>query len=135
MFFTFCNWDVRWMIVEVKVPVLYSVNFEWSFQDIHDEVQRVSLLASSLHIAVTMMGVSCGEVRVKHAIWCLKNSDKSFSFIFFEISSALDSLFYLVPSSISCYKDMESLGADNLRSALAVDSAKASCPDADLECK
>ncbi|GKA71596.1 hypothetical protein Tco_0777735 [Tanacetum coccineum] len=68
-----------------------------------------------------------------------KNYDKSSSFIFFDISSALDSSFvpesFFVPSSISCYEDIESLGADNPGSASAVESTKASCPDAVSECK
>ncbi|GKE71687.1 hypothetical protein Tco_1529759, partial [Tanacetum coccineum] len=59
-------------------------------------------------------------------------SYKSFSFISFEISSALDSLCApescLVPSSIPCYEDMESLGAKFLGSASAIESAEASCP-------
>nr|GEY12657.1 retrovirus-related Pol polyprotein from transposon TNT 1-94 [Tanacetum cinerariifolium] len=59
-----------------------------------------------------------------------KNSDESYSFIFFEISSALDSLFipesFFVPLSISCYEDMESLGADDPGSASAMESAEAS---------
>ncbi|GKF62147.1 hypothetical protein Tco_0182201 [Tanacetum coccineum] len=86
-----------------------------------------------------MMGSSYGDSGVNNAyLVSFKNSDKSSRFIFFEISSALDSTFlpesvlaFLVPSSISCYEDMESLGADNPGSA----SAEASCPDADSECK
>nr|GEW73723.1 hypothetical protein [Tanacetum cinerariifolium] len=42
---------------------------------------------------------------------------------------------FLVPSSISCYEDMESLGADDQGSTSATESAEASCPDADSECK
>nr|GEZ38838.1 hypothetical protein [Tanacetum cinerariifolium] len=46
-----------------------------------------------------MMSSSCGESGVKNAdLVSFKNSDKSSSFIFFEISSALDSLF--VPESV-----------------------------------
>ncbi|GJW42342.1 hypothetical protein Tco_0071141 [Tanacetum coccineum] len=82
-----------------------------------------------------MIGSSCGESRLKNAdLVSFKNSNKSSSFIFFKRLSALYSFepdLVLVPSSISCYEDMESLGADNQGSASAVESAEASFLDLD----
>ncbi|GKE82082.1 hypothetical protein Tco_1552082 [Tanacetum coccineum] len=98
----------------------------------------LAFFSSSSLSSKTMIGSSYGESGVKKAdLVSFKRSNKSSSFIFFETSSALDSSFipklFLVPSSIPCYEGMESLGVDNLRSALAVESAEASHPDADLE--
>ncbi|GKF85379.1 hypothetical protein Tco_0253206 [Tanacetum coccineum] len=87
-----------------------------------------------------MIGSSSGESGVKKAdLVSFKISDKSSSLIFYDISSAPDSSFapdlFLVPSSISCYEDMESLGTDIPGLASVVESAEASCPDVDSKCK
>ncbi|GJY51578.1 hypothetical protein Tco_0442425 [Tanacetum coccineum] len=91
-----------------------------------------------------MIGSSCGESGVKNAdLMSFKNYDKSSSFIFFMISSNLDSLFVpeLVwavfnPSTTDSVLSTRTLGLDptnmedNPGSASAMESAEASSPDA-----
>ncbi|GJZ04595.1 hypothetical protein Tco_0537870 [Tanacetum coccineum] len=97
-------------------------------------------LEFELILEMEEVGLKClsyGELGVKNAdLVSFKNSNKYSSFIFFERSPALDSSFepdsVLVPSSISYYEDMESLGANNLGSASAVESAKASLAPKDV---
>ncbi|GKC46323.1 hypothetical protein Tco_1064045 [Tanacetum coccineum] len=94
-----------------------------------------------------MIGSSVGESGVKKVdLVSFKISDKSSSFTFREMSSAPDSLFTLEvvwavfnPSLADLVLSTRTLGLDPatdiLGSASAVKSAKASCPDADSECK
>ncbi|GJY38474.1 hypothetical protein Tco_0424838 [Tanacetum coccineum] len=95
-----------------------------------------------------MIGSSVGESGVKKAdLVCFKISDKSSSFTFREMSSALDSLFapevvwaVFNPSPVDLVLSTRTLGLDHARadiprSASAVKSAEASCPDADSKCK
>ncbi|GJT24182.1 hypothetical protein Tco_0894119 [Tanacetum coccineum] len=93
-----------------------------------------------------MIGSYVGESGVKKAnLVSFKISDKSSSFTFCEMSSALDSLFapevvlaVFNPSPADLALSTRTLGLDpeNIpRSASAMKSTKASCPDADSECK
>ncbi|GKC62028.1 hypothetical protein Tco_1089626, partial [Tanacetum coccineum] len=114
------------------------------------EVSLVSLSfsafsSSSLSYEI-MIGSSVRESGVKKAdLVSFKISDKSSSFTFREVSSAPDSLFALEvvwvvfnPSPADLVLSTRTLRLDLTNipgSASSVKSAKASCPDADSECK
>nr|GEX60111.1 hypothetical protein [Tanacetum cinerariifolium] len=86
---------------------------------------------------------SVGELGMKKAdLVSFKIFANSSSFIFLEMSSAYDSLFALEvawavfnPSIADLVLSTRTLRLDPARSALTVKSAKASCLDADSECK
>ncbi|GJT30693.1 hypothetical protein Tco_0910968 [Tanacetum coccineum] len=90
-----------------------------------------------------MIGSSVGESGVKKAnLVSFKISDKSYSFTFREMSSALDSSFspevvwaVFNPSPADLVLSTRTLGLDPTRSDSFMKSAEASCPDADSECK
>nr|GFA96611.1 hypothetical protein [Tanacetum cinerariifolium] len=102
------------------------------------KVDQVAFSSSSL-ASETMIGSSVGESGVKKAdLVSFKKSAKSSSFTFCKMSSAPDSLFALDPADVVL--STRTLGLDPTRSdtpgsALAMKSVKASCPDADSECK
>ncbi|GJT36324.1 hypothetical protein Tco_0926743 [Tanacetum coccineum] len=108
----------------------------------------LSAFFSSSLSSETMIGSSVGESGVNKAdLVSFKISNKSSSFTFREMSSALDSLFapevvwvvfHPSPADLVLFTrtiKLDPARADIPGSALAVKSAKASCPDADSECK
>nr|GEV44580.1 hypothetical protein [Tanacetum cinerariifolium] len=50
-----------------------------------------------------------------------------------QVEGTMNSRWFLVPSSISCYEDIESFGADNPGSASVMESTEASYPDANSD--
>nr|GEZ01113.1 hypothetical protein [Tanacetum cinerariifolium] len=107
------------------------------------EALAFSAFYSSSLISERMIGSFVEELGVKKAdLISFKISAKSYSFTFHEMSLAPDSSFTLEvvwavfnSSSADLVLSTRTLRLDPVRSALAVKSAKASCPDADSECK
>ncbi|GJZ00979.1 hypothetical protein Tco_0518940 [Tanacetum coccineum] len=97
--------------------------------------------SSSSLSSETIIGSSVGELGVKKAdLWAVFNPSpadlvSSTRTLGLDPANIGSNEWFLVPSTISHYEDMESLGADSLGSTLAVESAEALCPDADSECK
>nr|GFA20842.1 hypothetical protein [Tanacetum cinerariifolium] len=123
--------DERLETVEVKVSSFDGISF------------RSPAFYSSSLISERMIGSFVEELGVKKAdLISFKISAKSYSFTFHEMSLAPDSSFTFEvvwavfnSSPADLVLSTRTLRLDPARSALAVKSAKASCPDADSECK